>query len=226
MKPIVKVLITVCVVITTIWIVARATNALQFYRIPTTSNEPAIKAGSYILASNLVNPERFKFVCYKREDAHYGKQTFVHRICGIEGDTIQIKKGILLVNGRDVDKNRVLSFQYKISTEEFNLLNKKHPLSEDAYFPDHNGDSVFVNTNIKDLQSTGINAVRYIDYNNFNQEIKNTYTRDWSPNSFGPVVVPKGKYFVLGDNRDNALDSRFIGFIDKTDCVGTVLEKK
>lgn len=38
--------------------------------------------------------------------------------------------------------------------------------------------------------------------------------------NFGPVTVPKGCLFVLGDNRDRSLDSRFWGFVPLEDLRG------
>jgi signal peptidase I len=38
--------------------------------------------------------------------------------------------------------------------------------------------------------------------------------------SFGPVTVPEDHYLVLGDNRHNSADSRFYGFVPRTEIVG------
>jgi signal peptidase I len=44
-------------------------------------------------------------------------------------------------------------------------------------------------------------------------------TRD----NWGPLFVPPGKYFVLGDNRDKSFDSRYWGFVDATAIKGRPL---
>jgi len=42
-----------------------------------------------------------------------------------------------------------------------------------------------------------------------------------SPSSnFEQVVVPPGKYLVMGDNRDNSFDSRYFGFVPRSEILG------
>ena len=38
--------------------------------------------------------------------------------------------------------------------------------------------------------------------------------------SFGPVHVPPGQYLLLGDDRDNSMDSRYFGFFPRDEIVG------
>lgn len=38
--------------------------------------------------------------------------------------------------------------------------------------------------------------------------------------SFPATTMPSGKYFVMGDSRDNSFDSRYFGLVDRQKIVG------
>jgi len=38
--------------------------------------------------------------------------------------------------------------------------------------------------------------------------------------TFGPIQVPQGSYFMMGDNRDNSFDSRYFGVVDRKEILG------
>ncbi|MDQ2929674.1 MAG: signal peptidase I [Gemmatimonadota bacterium] len=46
---------------------------------------------------------------------------------------------------------------------------------------------------------------------------------DYKPSSrtWGPLIIPAGRYMMLGDNRDYSEDGRYYGFIDRTAIIST-----
>ena len=62
-----------------------------------------------------------------------------------------------------------------------------------------------------------------IDQQNLPPEIYGN--NKWTVDDFGPYLVPADHFFLMGDNRHNARDSRYIGPIPVKDCKGVLITK-
>ena len=97
---------------------------LVLYSNPTISNSPNLPEGSRSIGTNTITPKNGDFVCYNFNDEYLGKQIRVHRLVGLEGDTIQIKKGVVFLNDKNFDKDLNLTHFYQTSKE--NLIQLKN----------------------------------------------------------------------------------------------------
>lgn len=55
------------------------------------------------------------------------------------------------------------------------------------------------------------------------KQLYEPYLNEAPKEDFGPVVVPKGSLFVMGDNRNNSADSREWGFLPEQNVTGRTL---
>jgi signal peptidase I len=180
----------------------------QPFTIPSSSMEPGLVTGDYVLVSKYsygwsraslpLDPPlpagRFLFKPPKRGDVvvfrlpRDRRVVYVKRLIGLPGDRIQIWHGMVLVNDRAIPRT---------------------PLGE---APDHDDPLRPVERVAERLPG----RAPYVTY-------------DAGPghdgDDTGVYVVPAGHYFMMGDNRDNSLDSRWprqvgVGFVPADALIG------
>jgi len=216
-----KILLSVLVGIVIFYHVLKFLGILVIYSAPTTSSEPTIKSGSFIVATNLITPKRGDFITYRFNDPMFGEAIWFHRLCGIANDTIQIVDGVLFVNGKNFDANYNLKHAYLLNEEKFASLDESVVGKDYLMFP--SDDETAYITFIEDTEAERLQLQDYTfkeAATKPNPQTKEVYQQDWNKDHFGPLIIPEGKIFILGDNRDNAADSRTYGLIDKEAITG------
>ena len=132
---------------------------------------------------------------------------YIKRVIGVPGDQIQMTAGQLIINGRPVPKVKVADFEVPVSPNT-------HCFMPEFEARNAGGDAV---CHYPRFRETLPNGKSY-----FVLDLSQTPQDDMAP-----VVVPEGHLFLMGDNRDNSMDSRFpaipgqgIGLVPQDNLVG------
>jgi signal peptidase I len=227
-----------CGVLIVLLIIARITGMLLFFNIPVQANEPAMKIGDKIFVSNLIEPKPLQFIVFTsayhdsliaiyQSNEEPGSK-FVYRLCAVAGDVIQMTNSVLYLNKKNFDNQLNIKNQFKISINYLANIDEADIAFDDPYGQFVQlGDSALITLDkmqlkkyqsqvkfIPVLSNDTLNVFQWLD--------KKT---NWTPDNFGPLQIPANCYFVLGDNRHFAQDSRYIGFIKKEDVKGVVINR-
>ena len=212
---------------------ARATKVLEIYRSPSATNLPAIKMGELFFATNLKQVESGKFITFRTFDSMTMQQeTWIKRCVGIPGDELEMKQSVLYVNHHNFDKDYNLMNEYLLVSKAPGNYHLVQQLSQEQFQENGNDEYVLTVDNQqaaslkKELKNGDSLKPRIYGVGTYMPTFfaKEGYTT-WTIDNFGPLKIPANCYFILGDNRHQSMDSRFIGFVQKDKITGVVMGK-
>jgi len=180
----------------------------QPFTIPSSSMEPGLVTGDYIVVSQYAygwstaslpcNPPILPGRLFGREPRRGDvvvfrlprdpKQVWIKRVIGLPGDTVQVRGGVVFVNGAAVPQTRL------------------------GFVRDHDAPR----RRVQEVRETLADGRTYVTY-------------DGGPNLPGDDAparrIPRGRYLMMGDNRDNSLDGRWpaetgVGLLPAENIVG------
>ena len=187
------------------------------FQIPSGSMMPTLLVGDFILVEKFAygiklpvlrntvietgKPERGDAVVFK-----YPPQPnvdYIKRVIGLPGDTVLYRNKKLYIKQACVEATNHCG---KFEEVSLDIVDKGKFFKEGTYpLTQANEDLLGVNHQILFNPAFAGRPSQY-----FRQD--NTRQAEW--------IVPQGQYFVMGDNRDNSLDSRYWGFVPEQNMVG------
>lgn len=200
------------------------------FNIPSESMQPRLVVGDYLLVSkwsygysryslpfNLPlipgrifasQPDLGDVVVFKAPPVN--DNDYIKRVIGLPGDTIAMRDGQVILNGEPIPKKRIADFVIAQSPNT-------HCIAPQFAGTDDTGGAVCRYPQYRETLPNGRS------YNVLDLFVSPRDTTE-------PVIVPEGHMFLMGDNRDNSLDSRYpaienegIGIVPQENLVGRAM---
>jgi len=213
---------------------------LSPFNIPSESMQPRLLIGDYLLVNKMAygyskfslpfslplipgrifprTPERGDVVVFKAPPVN--DNDYIKRVIGLPGDTIQVKNGIVWLNGKPLKREKMADFVIPVTQ---NMIDASRT----------NGTLPCYAMQFEEIGANGQRQCRYPRFRETMPSGKSYAILDITsiPEDNTPLItVPAGHLFLMGDNRDRSADSRFpaienqgIGLVPEKNLVGHAL---
>jgi signal peptidase I len=151
-------------------------------------------------------PERGDVVVFRHPD---GQEDLIKRVIGLPGDTVEVRGGAVVLNGRPVPRIALAPYKLPISA---NTSCKVVPPAAPSV------------ERVEDRSYCLFPAYRETLPGGTSYTVLDQTTT--AADDFGRATVPAGSVFLMGDNRDDSADSRFaqaeggIGMVPVNNLIG------
>lgn len=213
---------------------------LSPFNIPSESMQPRLLIGDYLLVNKMAYgyskhslpfsvplipgrlfpamPERGDVAVFKAPPGN--KVDYIKRVIGLPGDSVEVRDGVLWLNGKPVPKEKMPDLVIPVTANMIEAARSEGSLPCYAM-------------QFEELTPAGERQCRYPQYRETLPNGKSYATLDVinsQADNFPLTVVPEGQLFLMGDNRDRSSDSRFpaidgagIGIVPQENLVGKAL---
>jgi len=192
------------------------------FKIPSGSMIPTLWVGDLILVNKFHYGVRLPVINLKITDGNPVERgdvmvfrypskpnlDYIKRVIGLPGDEIAYLNKQLTINGQPAPKTPLPDFFEEDSLRYIKQFEERIPLGEK---PEASVTSVRLHRLLNDADRPAFvpGADEFVFKDNCRYTVEGVTCK-----------VPAGHYFMMGDNRDNSLDSRYWGFVPEKNIVG------
>ena len=179
------------------------------YQIPSGSMEPQLKKGDFLLVNKFaygIKVNRIGIPNFLSNDPEYGDPVviipphnpvpYIKRLIGKPGDVVRIIDKRVYINGKALERELIDSedivLKKRYQYGSGEIVTKEVEAKAELYYEYHGKSKYIIRNTLGENQQ---------------------YPQEWT--------VPEGRYFVMGDNRDNSNDStKDVGFVPRENFFG------
>ena len=192
------------------------------FKIPSGSMIPTLWVGDLILVNKFHYGVRLPVINLKITDGNPVERgdvmvfryppkpnlDYIKRVIGLPGDEIAYLNKQLTINGQPAPKTPLPDFFEEDSLRYIKQFEERIPFGDK---PDASVTSVRLHRLLNDADRPAFvpGADEFVFKDNCRYTVEGVTCK-----------VPAGHYFMMGDNRDNSLDSRYWGFVPEKNIVG------